>query len=441
MTNPEKIKHILLSEIEKMNHHREDFCKRPGIDFTRDRKITFDTLLHFQISMESGSVNHELLKYFNFDAGTPSLSAFYQQRAKLSDDVFQKLFYNFNDHFIPKSLLKGRYQLLACDGSGFTFTRNPKDTESYYAPSGRSKKGYNQMYLVPLYDLLNKVYIDAVIQPMRKRNEFAALYELIDRHAPCRGTVPVFIADRGFHAYNVFAHAIENSTFFVIRATDTKMKRLLGCDLPKEDIFDIRVTRYLTRSHSKKKYLHPESADRYRHICKKVAFDYFRDEGYTEYEISLRVLRFPIGNSTYENIITNLPENEFRAEEIREIYHLRWGIETSFCTLKHAIAAVNFHSKSRLMITHEIWARLILFNFCSYITSQVTFEKQKRKHIHQVDFSIAFKTCRHFLRLHSGEEPPDVEGLIRKHTLPVRPDRNFARQQRFQVPVSFTYRF
>ncbi|MCI8635730.1 MAG: transposase [Eubacterium sp.] len=111
-------------------------------------------------------------------------------------------------------------------------------------------------------------------------------------------------------------------------------------------------------------------------------------------------------------IIRILPENEFHAEEIKEIYHLRWGIETSFCTLKHTIAAVNFHAKSRQMITHEIWARLILFNFCSYIKGQVTFEKQKRKHIHQVDFSIAFKTCRHFLRLHSGEKPPDVEGLI-----------------------------
>lgn len=441
MTNPEKIKQILLSEIEKMNQHREDFCRRPGIDFTRDRKIAFDTLLHFQISMESGSVNHELLKYFNFDAETPSLSAFYQQRAKLSDDVFQKLFYSFNNCFKPKALLKGRYQLLACDGSGFTFTRNPKDTESYYNPSGRSEKGYNQMYLVPLYDLLNKIYTDAIIQPMRKRNEFAALYELIDRHTPCNGTVPIFIADRGFHAYNVFAHAIENGAFFVIRATDTKMKRLLGSDLPKEEAFDIRVTRHLTRSHSKKNYLHPESAGQYWYICQKVAFDYFPAEGYGEYEISLRVLRFPIGNGTYENIITNLPENEFHAKEIKEIYCLRWSIETSFCTLKHAIAAVNFHSKSRQMITHEIWARLILFNFCSYITGQVTFEKQKRKHIHQVDFSIAFKTCRHFLRLHSNEEPPDVEGLIRKHTLPVRPSRNFARQQRFQVPVSFTYRF
>lgn len=136
MTNPEKIKQILLAEIEKMNRHRKDFCRHPGTDFTRDRKIPFDILLHFQISMESGSVNHELLKYFHFDAGTPSLSAFYQQRAKLSDDVFQKLFYRFNNNFKPKALLKGRYQLLACDGSGFTFTRNPKDTESYYDPSG-----------------------------------------------------------------------------------------------------------------------------------------------------------------------------------------------------------------------------------------------------------------------------------------------------------------
>ena len=92
----------------------------------------------------SGSVNHELLKYFNFDARTPSLSAFYQQRAKLSDDVFPKLFYSFNRCFSPRVLLKGRYQLLACDGSGFTGTRNPKDTESYYDPSGRSPKGYNR---------------------------------------------------------------------------------------------------------------------------------------------------------------------------------------------------------------------------------------------------------------------------------------------------------
>ena len=140
MTNPEKIKQILLSEIGKMNQHREDFCNRPGVDFTRDRKITFDTLIHFQISMDSGSVNHELLKYFNFDAQTPSLSAFYQQRAKLSHDVFQKLFYNFNTHFKPKSLLKGRYQLLACDGSGFTLQEIQRTPKAIITRTGARKR-------------------------------------------------------------------------------------------------------------------------------------------------------------------------------------------------------------------------------------------------------------------------------------------------------------
>lgn len=298
MTNPEKIKRILLSEIEKMNQHREDFYRHPGIDFTRNRKISFDTLLHFQISMRVAPST----------MNCSSISkALLQLQQLLSSPI-------------P---VKRQVPLLACDGSAFTFTRNPKDTESYYKPSGRSQKGFNQMYLVPLYDLLNKVYTDAVIKPIRKRNEFAALYELIDRHVPCSGTVPVFIADRGFHAYNVFAHAIENGSFFVIRATDTKMERLLSGDLSKEETFDTRVTRYLTRSCSKKKYLYLELADKYCHICQKVAFDYFPEQGYGEYEISLRALRFPIRKGIYENIITNVPENEFHAEEIKEIYHLR----------------------------------------------------------------------------------------------------------------------
>ncbi len=63
MTNSEKINQILLSEIEKMNQHCEDLCRRSRIDFTCGRKLPFDMPLHFQISMENGSVNHELLKY------------------------------------------------------------------------------------------------------------------------------------------------------------------------------------------------------------------------------------------------------------------------------------------------------------------------------------------------------------------------------------------
>ena len=48
-------------------------------------------------------------------------------------------------------------------------------------------------------------------------------------------SVPLFIADRVFHAPNVFAHVIERHGFFLIRATDVKMQRLVGKDLPADE--------------------------------------------------------------------------------------------------------------------------------------------------------------------------------------------------------------
>ena len=37
--------------------------------------------------------------------------------------------------------------------------------------------------------------------------------------------------------------------------------------------------------------------------------------------------------------------------------------------------------------------------------------------------------------------PPNLESLISKYILPIRPDRNYARQHRVQKPLSFSYRF
>jgi len=105
------------------------------------------------------------------------------------------------------------------------------------------------------------------------------------------------------------------------------------------------------------------------------------------------------------------------------------------------IGAANFHSKTRNYIEMEIWARLILYNFCSIITGHVTIIQKGGKHIYQVNYSVAYKACHYFLSLHAGEDPPDVENLIGKNLLPIRRDRKYARQHRFRNPSSFTYRF
>lgn len=109
-------------------------------------------------------------------------SAFYQQRVKLSDDAFQQLFYNFNRHFKPKFLLRGRYQRLARDGAGFAVTRNPKDTESYYDPSGRSKKGYSQLYIPILTNIISVPY-------GRHFSHLFVCYTIKRKHCPTNGII------------------------------------------------------------------------------------------------------------------------------------------------------------------------------------------------------------------------------------------------------------
>ena len=435
MSFPQKVKSTLWAVVDAMACNTPLFVKNPGKDFTRDRKLGFVQLIRFFLCMGSGCINHELMKYFYFlPDEVPTASAFIRQRAKLLPETFHHILTQFNLRFPPKGLW-GRYSLIAADGCEFNIARNPQDPSTFHPASGRSKKGFNSLHTISLYDLLSKRYLDVVIQPGRLKNEFAALCQLIDRYI--YGGCPIFVADRGFASHNVFAHALEKGCFFAIRAKDVNTRRLLAADsLPQQ--IDKWVDVILTRSKSKKKRLHPELAPFYRYICKAVPFDFITDSC-PEYPMRLRVVRFQIAEGVYENIITNLPSDEFSLEQIKHIYHLRWGQETSFRDLKHTIGTANFHSKSPEYIGFEILCRMTLYNFCTIITMEVPIKKRTGKWEYQVNLSMAIKICFEFLSDRMG--PGSVNDLISRYILPIRPERTYARQLRFQAPASFAYRF
>jgi len=437
MTYPEEVKAILWNEISEMAAYPWLFAKNPESDFSRKRMLDFENLLRFSISIENGSTKYELLKYFDYDSDTITSSAFSQQRAKLLPVTFQYLLSRFNSHF-PLEKYREKYQLVLSDGSEFNIARDPEDLSTYHPPSGKSTKGFNTLHTISLFDVLNKRYLDCVIQPGREKNEFRAICDLIDRY-PFEET-PILIMDRGFAAYNVYAHAIEKGAFFIIRAKDVNVRRMLTVeDLP--DQVDTAVNLILTRTGARSKRKHPELSDQYRYISPDVSFDFIEPKTSGEYPLSLRIVRFEVADGIYENIITNLPPDEFPPGEIKDLYHMRWGIETSFRDLKHTIGATSLHSKKAEYIELEIRARLIMYNFCAVIAGYVVITAKDTKHTYQVNFSMAIKICRTLLRLACGKKPPDVIGLIGKYTLPIRPGRSFVRRHRFQAPVSFCYRF
>lgn len=437
MKNSDAIKALLFASINEISADPKKYALNPGKDFTRNRKMGFYDTLLMLLTMEADCIKEELYRYFGRNTNAPSKAAFYRQRRKLTGDALANLLYTFNNR-LQKNLYNGKYQFIACDGSAADIFRNPDDPDTFFEPNGKSTRGFNQVHINAFYSILDRRFTNLVIQPGRKRNEYAAFCEMVDDAGKC-GPPAVYFADMGYASYNNFAHVIENGQFFLIRCNDKRLKGILGRPVENLKEIDCRVERILTRTQSKKKWSRPQMQERYRHICQAVPMDYL-DENQNEYDISLRIVRFEISPGCFENIITNLPEREFDFEDFKELYHLRWNEENSFRDLKYPLCLKAFHSKKYEYIVQEIWARAILHNFSSAIISGVDIDRRDTKYEYQANFAEAFKTCRDFLRVHDGKTKMDVEGLIAQNIEPVRPGRTFARQHRFKLPISFCYR-
>lgn len=429
------VKAMLFTSIHELAANPEHYVLHPGKDFSRNRKLGFQRLLLMLLTMEGDCIKEELYRYFGRSTDTPSKAAFYKQRKKVKEDAFRSLLVSFTQK-CQKKLLKGKYSLVACDGSAADIFRNPDDSDTFFEPNGKSTRGFNQIHINAFFSVLDKKITDLLIQPARKRNEYSAFCQMVDRSES--DTPVIYLCDRGYASYNAFAHVIENGQFFVMRCTDDKTEKILGFPLDNIRQLDYHVERILSRSQSKKKRLHPEQEEQYRFVCKNVPMDYIT-QGHPEYRLSLRIIRIELSDSCYENLITNLPELDFDFDDLKDLYCLRWDEETSFRDLKYPLCLKAFHSQKYEYIIQEVWARAILYNFCSEIAMAVEIPEKKRKYVYQVNYSEAIKICRDFLRIHDGTTL-DVEGLIAQNILPVRPGRTFPRQARFKLPISFCYR-
>lgn len=166
---------------------------------------------------------------------------------------------------------------------------------------------------------------------------------MIDQYAGDPSTV--FIADRGYESYNVFAHAQEKGGFYLVRERVFGNSSIIGGlrqQLPHNDEYDSLIPLKLTRKQTKEIKEHPET---YKFFPKNSTMDYIDLHENKYYDITLRIVRFKLADETYECLITNFPPEDYPKETLKELYAKRWGIETSFRELKYAIGVTAFHTK------------------------------------------------------------------------------------------------
>ncbi len=433
--SPETLKKTLFSIISEMQTVSYLYVKQPEKDFSRSRKISFSDTIHFLLSMKGNTLRKEWLDYWDFSSEMASVPAFCQQRQKLLPEAMDFLFHSFNESFLSLDTYRG-FRLLACDGSDLAIAHNPDDKATYRRHNSleRNEKGYNQLHLNVLYDLKNRIYEDAIIQPGRSPNEAKALIDMMERS---QIQEPVLlIADRGYESYNILAHAQEKGWKFLIRAKDLGSRGILThLPIPDNGTFDCSLSLILTKKQTKEIKSQPQ---RYRCLTNKTTCDFLDPVKNPFYTLHFRVLRFPITENTMECIITNLDEDAFPMEEIKKLYEWRWGIERSFRELKYTIGLTNFHAKKVEYILQEIFARLIIYNFCERIITKIVVREKNRKYSYQINFTVAVLICREYFR--SRIPPPDLEALIQKNILPIREGRKAPRKVSPNSAVSFLYR-
>lgn len=319
------VKNKLNSIIRKMEKNVSAFVADPKKDFIRKSELSFSKTMKFILGMGSQTLGKELMNFYGFDPKMVSVSAIVQRRSKILSSAFQHLFQEFNKEFTQTNFFHG-YRLYAVDGTDVHIPAISGDKGTYYCADENSK-GYNLIHMNALYDLLNCRYMNAVLQDSREENENKALISMLENFKHDS----IIVADRNYDSYNNIAHLESKGLKYVIRIKSTTgIVKKFNLPLNEEADFeaDILLTRRLTKEVK-------ENPDKYRFLATNSTFDFLPKGSEKTYPLKFRIIRIKIADDKYETIVTNLWNKEFSAEDIKKIYKLRWGIETSFRELKY----------------------------------------------------------------------------------------------------------
>ena len=430
---PSMIRRTLFRIIDTMKNNLDSFVLHPGRDFTRNRRLPFNDLILLMMSMEQSSIGGEIHRFFNTHypkkslQSMPTASAFIRQRAKLKDTFFLDLLKRFNEPF-PFRKTKFGLHLLACDGTDLNI---PADEDpDTFIPFNSNNGGYYQFHTTAFLDLLERRYSDAVIQPRALVNENDAFVTLVNRNSisgPC-----LFIADRGFDAFNSMAAVAEKKQFFLFRLKEPDSKvspfRHLVRSDKAEDIIDSEF--FLSRSTIPLRSFPPQQC---RKLRANHRFDFIPPDDMTSvFRLPFRFVYITLDNGTREYLITNLPKSYCTLSDFKELYRLRWGIETSFLFLKHNLCLDTPHSIRRDFLRQEIFVKLLMYNFCSLLASTAGEPAHTKRYSWRISFSSAIRTARLFLISFFVIPDSEIIADILRHKYPVRTDKNRPRKMRSQ---------
>ena len=98
---------------------------------------------------------------------------------------------------------------------------------------------------------------------------------------------------------------------------------------------------------------------------RRATQNHVHSDGISQFD--LRCVRVKLPSGEDEILVTNLDRKDFPKRDIKEIYRLRWGIETGFNYLKNAVFVEEFVSKTENGLAQDYFVSLLVYNFATCI--------------------------------------------------------------------------
>ena len=293
-------------------------CRIDENTFVRNRKMPLQDLILTMINRKGLSLTLELRNYMKTaHPGTEiSKPGYLKQRMKLNPDAFLDLYHYHNKNFYsePGYATYNGYLVLAADGSNLNIPTTKETLETFGTSSRKNTKPQASIGLGCLYDVMNRMIIESDCNRC-KFDEMAVAESQIDKVYETIGTEQPFLAvmDRGYPSTPAFIRMMEKNIYFLVRLKSSDYKKEQDSLESNDNWIDIALDK-----------------SRIRHYEGTSIAEQMRKLRY----IHLRMVKIYLDEGNYEVLLTNLPTEKFSTEQLADLYHMRWSIETAYETLK-----------------------------------------------------------------------------------------------------------
>lgn len=385
--------------------------------FTRKRILCFDTLVLFLLHTIKKSLTAELMLFFDH-LSFPSCTkqAFSKQRRKLKacffDDWNRQLAESFYRHYQGQYFRWKGFRLLAVDGSTVALPSTQEIKEAYGCSQNQTSKEVPMARICVLYDVLNQIALQGCLYPWGKSERDSFLPILQAQNL----SDSLLLFDRGYPSYWFIWQLLKKDTHFIIRAQSNANKVIQTfIESQKTDI----ITQLFPSCKSLKKMKSMNMP-----VSAKDA-------------LVVRLVKVVLSSGEIEVLITNLFDNKlFSPKDLKEVYNLRWGIETYYGYIKEELQLGQFSGTSPVCIEQDFAANLFFFNLQSLIEKQCkpTLEaiSKKRKYKYKVNknsswASLKYRVVELFLQSEPINILKELEILFCRYIEPIRPGRKYPR--------------